>query len=226
MPSSFKEFVCLFRSYIYNLTMNNTDSIRSYAIMILALVYLVIRFAFTAQLDALGVYSSYIFEVICLVLAAAILGKRTLTNLSFTKSVLPWTPVSLVAGFAIYKAAGPLEILIPFVFNTPETLIFLLIVAPVLEEAIFRFFLWQSFQISTRGRIIALILTSLIFSYSHLHAIWFVAPEIHKFVLFQTAYTLALGFACGFFVYRYASLTSAILIHFAFNLGFYIASII
>jgi membrane protease YdiL (CAAX protease family) len=205
--------------------MQKPDSVRSYSLTILTLVYLIIRFAFTSQLDALGMYSSYIFEVTCMVIAIALVGKKMISNLSFTKPALYCAPTSLAAGFGIYKMAGALGILIPFNFTDTESLIFLLLVAPILEEAVFRFFLWQSIQISIRNRVITLVLTSLIFSYSHLHAIWFVAPEIQNFVIYQASYTLPLGLACGLFVYRYASLTSAIVLHFAFNLGFYIASL-
>lgn len=202
------------------------DKARLYLLTFLALIYLTIRFVFTQHLDALGAYGSYIFEVICVVVASLLLGRRTLTSLNFTKTVTIGAIISVVLGFGTFKAAGILNIQIPFDLKGTETLLFLLVVAPILEEAIFRFFLWQPVQFLTCRPSLALIATSLLFSYSHFHAYWFVPSEIHSFIIYQTAYTFLLGLACGHYVYRYSSLTSAMLIHFGFNLGFYCGSLL
>jgi membrane protease YdiL (CAAX protease family) len=68
-----------------------------------------------------------------------------------------------------------------------------------------------------------MIISSLIFSYSHLHAIWFVPPEYDKFILYQTAYTLPLAFACAYVLRRQRSLLSSVAVHAAFNFGFFLA---
>lgn len=202
------------------------SSLRFYSLTALALIYLVIRFGLTKQLDVLGAYSSYVFEIICVSIAVILLGRKTLATLSLEKSVAYGSIISVVAGFGIFKCAGALGIQIPFDLKGTETIFFLLVVAPILEEAIFRFMLWQPIQIITKRPMAALIFTSIAFSYSHLHAIWSVPPEIHNFIIYQTAYTLVLALACGFYVYRYSSLTSAMLIHFGFNFGFYLSSLI
>lgn len=190
---------------------------------ILVSFYLVIRFGFTTQLDALGNYGSYIFEVICVSVAIGLFGKKIFSTVKIFKSVSYGMIIGLGAGFGIFKLAGVLSIAIPFDLKGTETVLFLLVVAPILEEAIFRFLVWQPIQYISQRPIIALVSTSLIFSYSHLHAIWFVPPEVHKFIIYQTVYTFLLGLTCGYYVYRYSSLACAILIHFAFNLGFYLA---
>lgn len=191
---------------------------------ILVSLYLVIRFGFTKQLDSLGNYGSYIFEVLCVSVALALFGKNIFSSLKVSKSAFYGMVIALGAGFGIFKTASVLKIAIPFDLKGTETLLFLLVVAPILEESIFRFLVWQPIQYISQRPIVALVATSLIFSYSHLHAIWFVPPEIHNFIIYQTGYTLLLGLACGFYIYRHSSLASAILIHFAFNLGFYLAS--
>lgn len=192
---------------------------------ILACLYLVVRFSFTRQLDALGNYGSYIFEVACVSIAFALFGKKNFFSLKDIKLARSGALISLGAGFGVFKAASILNLSLPFDFKGPETLLFLLVVAPILEEAIFRFLVWHPLQYISQRPLVTLIITSLIFSYSHLHAIWFVPPEIHKFILYQTLYTFLLGLACGYYIYRYSALGSAVLIHFAFNLGFYLASI-
>lgn len=201
-------------------------SLNSILLLALALIYLVIRFGFTQTLDSLGGYASYIFELECVIIAL-ILNRKTLRDWftlegGFTKTF----PLSLLCGFAVFKLAQVLGIVVPFDLGSREIIFFLLIVAPILEELLFRFLLWQPIQILTQKPILALLGTSLLFSYSHLHAMWFVPAEFHQFILFQTAYTLFLAMACGFYVYRHRSVSGAMLIHFAFNLGFFLASLI
>ena len=187
-------------------------------------LYLVIRFGFTQQLDALGTYSSYVFEVFCVSVALALFGKEIFTALTIRKQVSYGMVLGAAGGFGVYKFAASMGILIPFDLSGRETILFLLVVAPILEEAIFRFLVWQPIELLSRRRAITLVTTSAIFAYSHLHAIWFVPPEIHNFILYQTAYTFLLGLACGYYVYHHSSLACAMLIHFCFNLGFFLAS--
>jgi len=198
---------------------------QAYAALALAAFYLVVRYGFTRELDALGIYASLIFEVLCILVTVALVGRksdwRLVSNPTAYGIVIAW-----VSGFAIFKLAIVAGISIPFDLKGTETLLFLLVVAPVVEEGIFRFFLWQPIQILTRQKSVALFVTSLLFSYSHFHSIWFVPSEAHNFIIYQSVYTFLLGLACGYYVYRYASVTGAILIHFGFNLGFYAASLV
>ena len=46
-------------------------------------------------------------------------------------------------GYIVFKVAGALRIPIPFNLSGIETVVFLLVIAPILEEAIFRFFAWK-----------------------------------------------------------------------------------
>ncbi len=197
---------------------------RSYSIATLALIYLVLRFGFTRQLDALGPYAAYLMEVGFVIIALGIVGRPSLRAFKLPRAAFYYFPLALAAGYGIFIAAGYSGVPIPFDLVGTETVLFLLLVAPILEELIFRFLLWQPVQALTGRAWLALIFTAFLFSYSHLHAIWFVPPVIHSFIIYQTAYTLALGVACGYFVYRYNSVTGAMMIHFAFNLGFYLAS--
>lgn len=193
---------------------------------LLAVLYLVIRFIFTVQLDSFGPYSSYIFETIDVGLAFALAGRTVIGYWRVSRLVLVAATGSLVMGFAIFRSAGLAGIAIPFDLNGGETLVFLLLVAPVLEELIFRFFLWQPIEALAKNSFVAWLATSLIFSYAHLHAIWNVPSSIHPFIAYQTVYTLFLGLGCGYFVFRGRSLAGAIAVHFAFNLGFYLASLV
>ena len=209
-----------------NLTNEFVSSpVRKYSLIFLAVIYLVIRFGFTQQLDGLGEYASYVFEVVCLAITILLVGGAFLSTLRPAKAASYGMIIALIAGFAALKGAVALDMFVPFDLQAKETILLLLIVAPLLEESIFLFMLWQPVQILTKKPVIALLVSALLFSYSHFHAIWFTPPEVHQFIIYQSLYTLVLALGCGYYVYRYSSLASAICIHFAFNLGFYIASI-
>ncbi|MBK7961601.1 MAG: CPBP family intramembrane metalloprotease [Bdellovibrionales bacterium] len=199
--------------------------IRMGAWIALAFLYLVIRFGLTVQLDSFGEYASYFFETALVLIAIVLTGKSFFEMFAVRRSVLFGAFGTSIAGFAIYKLATTVGILIPFDLQGKETILMLLLVAPILEEFIFRFFLWQPIDSLIKRPVFTWSITSLIFSYSHLHTIWFVPAEIHPFIILQTIYTLALGFACGYFVFRQKSILGAILLHFFFNLGFYLASL-
>jgi membrane protease YdiL (CAAX protease family) len=189
----------------------------------LLVFYILVRFFFTTWLDTLFAFSSYTFEIF-LVAAMAILFKKEFLSLwKLNKKHVIYTGASLLSGFVIYKLAEVLQVPIPFDVTAKNVWFFLLILGPILEELIFRFFVWQPLGHKPK---FALGFTSLLFAFSHFHAFWFVSPDIHGFVYYQTLYTLGLGLACGYMIYRYHSLLAAVLLHLGFNLGFYLAAIL
>jgi membrane protease YdiL (CAAX protease family) len=192
----------------------------------LAFLYLVIRFGFTSNLDSLGEFASYILEAL-LVAFSIILSWNSFRELfKFHRSIFLSSIGSLIFGFAIFKFAVFSNILIPFDLQGVQTIAFLLLISPILEELIFRFFLWKPTDSLTKRPFLSWVITSIVFSYSHLHAIWFAPKEIHPFVMYQTVYTLILGLSCGYFVYKHNSILGGMLIHFFFNLGFYLAFLV
>ncbi|MEK7355434.1 MAG: CPBP family intramembrane glutamic endopeptidase, partial [Bdellovibrionota bacterium] len=192
---------------------------------LLAIAYLGIRFGFTRQLDEIGAYTAYIMEVALVVIAIAIEGRTFFSRFAIRRAMALFFPLAALGGFAAFKLAGFSGISIPFDLSGAETLIFLLVVAPILEELVFRFFLWQPVESLTKKPVLALVVCAALFSYSHFHPIWFLPPELASFLTYQTAYTFVLGLACGYWVWRGRSLAGAILTHFFFNLGFYLASL-
>ena len=199
------------------------DKLRTILWVILAAAYLAIRLIFTVELDGLGQYTPYIFEIGCVIAAACLYGPGVAQLFSFQKSWLKEMIFPLAAGALVHRLAIYLGIGIPFDLSGTMVLVFLLIVAPILEELIFRFLLWQPLLRASKMPVIALAVTSVLFSYAHFHPFWFLGENVHQFIYYQTAYTLLLGFGCGYFVFRQGSLLGAMLAHFAFNLGFYLA---
>ena len=188
----------------------------------LTFFYLVIRFGATQRLDALGTYASYLFEL-SLVALTLLLLRPKLSLRALTKPVaLAISFLALVSGFGLRKLAAVAGLSVPMDSHSTETVVFLLAVAPILEELVFRFMIFRSIERVFQSRS-AWFVSSLLFSYSHLHAIWFVPADYHRFLIYQTIYTFPLALACGWMVRRQSSLLAAILVHATFNLGFFLA---
>lgn len=99
----------------------------------------------------------------------------------------------------------------------------LLVMAPILEELVFR---GVFFGLGEKARVksdVNVLYNSLLFSLSHVPAIWILEREFHTFIVFQMFYTLALGFICSQSRLKSQGLLSPVLLHFLFNLVFYIA---
>ena len=199
-----------------------TNKIKNWAWSLLLLAYLIVRFFFTHWLDSLGTYSSYILEFTLIAIAFSFDVSQLFSQFKLNKKLCLLALLFAPFGFIVYKLAYVLQIAIPFDLKGTETLFFLLIIAPILEESIFRFFIWTPLE--KMHRTLAYFTTSILFSYSHFHAVWFVPEAVQGFIYYQTAYTFLLALACGYSVLRYSSLAGAMLIHFLFNLGFYLAS--
>ena len=187
--------------------------------IVLALVYLLGRFVFGQWMNEQNAYGSYIFELLILAVYFFLLKKRVLGEFKFKKEYFLMALVAVGLGYGIYEYALSQSILIPFELGGVETLVFLLLVAPVLEELLFHGLLWKPFS---RWPKFAFASTAILFSYAHYHSIWFYPEVVHPFIEYQTLYTLGLGLICGIPVYRTGSVAGAMLIHFGFNLGFYL----
>ena len=131
----------------------------------------------------------------------------------------------LPLGWLIHVFARQQGMLIPFDFGSTETILFLLLIGPVLEELIFRGAMWRLMeQWIGQGRFHTLCLiltTSFIFAFSHFHAIFSVPDEYKPFIYYQTAYTFVLAIICARLRLR-VGLIGAIVGHMLFNFGFWL----
>lgn len=99
----------------------------------------------------------------------------------------------------------------------------LLCFAPVLEELVFR----QTFQrvliAQVGGKYVTSMLVAAIFAFSHLVGLTVLPVEYVPFIGFQVFYTFVLGLVCGQALLRFHSVIAPIVLHFIFNLTFYLA---
>ena len=99
----------------------------------------------------------------------------------------------------------------------------LLILAPLVEEIVFRYAFLGAYLQVLQSKNKALLISSLLFSLSHLPGMWHLPEEFGLFVLIQLVYTFFMGWIIGKARIRTGGVLEPIGLHFIFNLFFYIA---
>lgn len=99
----------------------------------------------------------------------------------------------------------------------------MLILAPLIEELVFReSFLSLQQNLRTPSKWI-LITNSGLFSLSHYSGLFLLPVEFHPFIYFQILYTFPLGWLCTKARLNSGGIVAPVLMHFCFNLVFYFA---
>jgi membrane protease YdiL (CAAX protease family) len=188
--------------------------------------FIVARLCFDSFWNSLPVYYSYLFEIIFVLATGYYFLKKKKLNWKFNAdrrfllSVLMW----IFVGFLIERLAVAGMILIPFNFNSNKLVVMLLLVAPVLEELIFRMSLWEAVDDLLKDKEIQVFVSTFLFSIGHLLAIFVIPPEFRPFVAYQGVYVLILGVGASLMRISKNSVLAAILVHFGFNFGFYLGT--
>jgi membrane protease YdiL (CAAX protease family) len=185
--------------------------------------YLVFRLGFDSFWQQRSPYYAYAFEVVFVCVIGFLSKQQVKWQVVITDNLIP-VAMSFAGGFAIYKLAPFSGIVIPFDLTVAETIFLLLILAPILEELIFRMALWEPMTAIFRKSSTIVIGTSILFSVGHLISLWAVPEQFRVFVLYQTLYVILLGLGAGWRRLATGSPTASILVHFGFNFGFFIAS--
>lgn len=173
--------------------------------------------------------SLYLFEIIFIALSMLYFWKRGLaqqlvSKLSGSDSLL--LGANLILGFVTFHGAKLVGATVPFNINSLSICLMLVVVAPILEELIFRHALFIPLQKLLKSTPLVILITSLIFSYSHFRAFFGGSGAIRTFVIYQSVYTFLIALLWGFYRIKRKSLVLAMLMHAAFNLGFGIAAIL
>ncbi len=141
-------------------------------------------------------------------------------SLRLTKGMLPRVlAISAVAFIAIFTSLQ-LNLLSPFRY-VDNLFIQILILAPIVEELVFRFALFEPFKLIIPNKNILFIFNGLLFSLSHGKALSVLPEDFHSFIYFQIGYTFILGWICSKAKFKSGSILEPILLHFIFNLIFY-----
>jgi membrane protease YdiL (CAAX protease family) len=137
----------------------------------------------------------------------------------------------VLLGAITYKVAVFTGVPIPFDLSDPMTIMLLLLMAPVLEELLFRQALWYSVDTAVARRPwlrqwFPLIATSVLFALAHFEAYFAVPTEYQPFVLYQTGYTFGIALYFGRAWQSTRSVGFTIALHFGFNFGFFMAPLV
>jgi membrane protease YdiL (CAAX protease family) len=163
---------------------------------------------------------SYLFDLLFVALTFFILKKRNILGELTLKGTLIRTGAAClmaIACIAIIKSSGLQS---PFKFIEYKGLQ-LLLFAPLIEELVFRGAFFEIFYKSRLRPQIALLLNSILFSFSHSAGFFYLPVEFHQFIVFQLVYTLFLGWMCSKSRFKSQGILEPIILHFVFNLMFY-----
>jgi len=203
-----------------------TSSRKNIILFAAAWIFFFARYILDFYLADLGEFASYAFEVSFVVIMGFFLRDEFNFKVDFSKKVWIALLLTLIAGYTIFKAAIYGGILIPFEFDSWLTVFLLLIVAPILEELLFRFVFMNANSKVIKNKFIVVLLSAVVFSLAHFNALRYVPEVVRGFVIYQGLYTLVLGAvtAMVYYVLTEKRILAAIGVHFLFNLGFYLAS--
>lgn len=165
---------------------------------------------------------SYIFDFLFALIVSFFFQLPWKIKWSINKQCLKsFAEVFLLAFFSIF-AIWFMDIETPFRLVSNLELQ-LLLLAPVLEELVFRQ-TFQRFLINQLGgKYVTSMLVAAVFSFSHLVALKILPAEYVPFIGFQVFYTFTLGLICGQALQKFQSVMVPITLHFIFNLIFYLA---
>ncbi len=165
---------------------------------------------------------SYVFDILFVAVIFFALKKRVYVGkLDKTKSFLRIVFISLF-GFACVIFTKNFGLLSPFKY-VDNLFLQILILAPLIEELVFRgafLDICEKYNISKQ---VALFSNAFLFCISHSSALWYLGSEFHPFIYFQLFYTLVLGWVCAKARIETKGLLEPILLHLSFNIIFYLA---
>lgn len=188
--------------------------------VLIIMLFFIIEYILRQKIDALFEYSGYLAEITYIFITMFVFRDHIKTKkIVFNKNFNLLLISAFFFGYFSMFFAHRTEIVVPFDFNSKEVLIFLLLVGPIVEELLFREAIWTAFNIIglKNGTVI---LTSLMFSFSHFYSVWSAPPVYEKFIMYQSVYTLILAFLCAA-VRIMSNVGGAILLHLVFNFGFW-----
>ena len=188
--------------------------------------FLAIRFGLDHYWRQVSAYYSYAFELAFSIWVASVYRSNFRWAIRYLPEIRTGFLPALAAGFGSHALLRVMNISVPFDLSSGETIFLLLVLAPLLEELVFRLTLWEPLHALMKSPGLTLGVTSVLFSTSHGLALFFVPAEFQLFIAAQCTYTLVLGLGAGYRRWKSQSPVAAILVHFGFNLGFFLFTVV
>jgi membrane protease YdiL (CAAX protease family) len=171
-------------------------------------------------------YSDYFFEAIFVVLVYLATNTRPNFDFVIRRQLYLLILFAFLFGVFTFAVAQLANFKIPLNFKSFETIVFLVLIGPVIEEFVMRGAFWQLLKLMKLNYKAIIALTAIFFSLSHLYSILFVDMYFYPFIIYQTVYTLILGLWWGYQRHKTLMISDVIYLHIFFNLGFYLSAMI
>lgn len=171
-----------------------------------------------------SISSSYVFDVIFVVIIGLSLKEKINLQIKDPLKLFIKTLLTSFIAIVIILLNQKMNLLAPFKF-VDQLAIQILFLAPVIEEFVFRYGLYHLIRKTSINIKWQLVINSLLFSISHVQAIWILPEDFQGFILYQVGYTFLLGWICTKAMMVHKNIIAPIIIHFIFNLMFYLAVI-
>lgn len=197
-----------------------THSKKTIAVITLC-IFVFLEYFSDQFLQPLGQYTQYIAEFVFSLGALFLVGNYFAKKDHNRKTSFLALAIALVTGLGVRLLASPLGLPIPFDLGSAETLLFLLLIGPILEELLYRGVLIEALSNIKNSPVAIMLVSALLFSLSHYRVINSVPAELKSFVHYQTIYTFALGLICAWLRLQGGFIWAAGA-HLLFNLGFYV----
>lgn len=163
---------------------------------------------------------SYAWDILFFIGISLLL--KTPFKIALNKGFIIRTPLIALMGLACVYMAKFLKLDAPFRY-IENLALQIIILAPIIEELVFRHALYEVIKRSELKSIFQYFLGSLLFSISHAPALYYLPADFHSFIYFQLIYTFVLGWVIIKARERSESLLEPIILHFIFNFIFYLS---
>lgn len=163
---------------------------------------------------------SYLWDLVFVIFSSILL--KVTPKFSLNKTILIRLPIVALLGTICIYISNYLELAAPFKY-IENIFLQILILAPIIEEFIFRYSIFELINKNQLPEKFQLLIGSLLFSLSHAHAIWFLPTEFHSFIYLQLCYTFVLGWIVTKARMNSGGILEPVILHFVFNLLFYIS---
>jgi membrane protease YdiL (CAAX protease family) len=196
--------------------------IKRFNFFILIILYFAISWFY--PWDSIEAYpalsKAYIFDLVFVVITTFFF--RNWPKILFAKM----TSFLIKLGATLALATSSILIIKAMSWQTPfeymdSVFLQLVILAPLLEELVFRNIFYQLSARYFKQRRWLIYFNAAIFSLSHFPAFWYLPVEFHPFIFFQLFYTFLLGIICARSMQDNSSILGPIGLHLVFNLMFY-----
>lgn len=166
-----------------------------------------------------SISSIYLFEIIFITIVSILLKLRVNLRVQGLKGLTSKFILTVSLAALSIALINLFEIETPFKY-LDHYVIQLIILAPIIEELIYRHVLIGLMKIKKIDRLNILFFNSLLFSFSHAIAFFSLPSLFYPFIFIQLAYTFILGWFMTKAKMDHKSILAPIFLHFIFNLMF------